>query len=230
MGKQRIRLWDLPTRLFHWSLVILVVASFVSGKLGGNAMNWHGKLGLAILGLLSFRVVWGIVGSSYARFAQFFPTPASVFTYLRGQWQGEGHNPVGSLSVFALLAVLGFQVGTSLFGNDDIAFRGPLYDLISKDLSDQMISLHGLSVNLLLAIVALHLAAITFYTHVKKNNLIKPMLTGWKEVDEGGGESATGGGLLAFLAALLIAMASVYGGSGAWLPAAPPAPASVPAW
>jgi cytochrome b len=72
MGKQRIRLWDLPTRFFHWSLVILVLASFVSGKLGGNAMNWHGKFGLAILGLLTFRVVWGIVGSSYARFAQFF--------------------------------------------------------------------------------------------------------------------------------------------------------------
>ena len=230
MGKQRIRLWDLPTRFFHWSLVILVLASFVSGKLGGNAMNWHGKFGLAILGLLTFRVVWGIVGSSYARFAQFFPTPASVLAYLRGRWQGVGHNPVGSLSVFALLTLLGFQVGTGLFSNDDIAFHGPLYDLISKDLSDRMVSLHGLSVNLLLAMVILHLAAITFYERVKKDNLVKPMLTGWKEVEEGSGESATGGGPLAFLVALLIAMVAVYGGSGVWLPADPPAPVSVPAW
>jgi hypothetical protein len=87
-----------------------------------------------------------------------------------------------------------------------------------------------LSVNLLLAMVILHLAAITFYARVKKDNLVKPMLTGWKEVDEGSGESATGGGPLAFLVALLIAMVAVYGGSGVWLPAAPPAPVSVPAW
>lgn len=230
MGKQRIRLWDLPTRLFHWSLVILVVASFVSAKIGGNAINWHGKFGLAILGLLCFRLVWGIIGSSYARFAQFFPTPAFVLAYLRGQWQGVGHNPVGSLSVFTLLALLDLQVSTGLFGNDDISFRGPLYDLISKDLSDRMISLHELSVNLLLAMVGLHLAAISFYARLKKINLVKPMLTGWKDVDQGEGESATGGGPLAFLAALLIALAAVYIGSGAWLPAPPPAPVSAPAW
>jgi hypothetical protein len=110
MNRQRIRLWDLPTRLFHWLLVILVLASFISGKIGGNAMDWHGKFGLAILGLLTFRLVWGIVGSTYARFASFFPTPASVLAYLRGQWRGVGHNPLGALSVFGLLVLLAFQV------------------------------------------------------------------------------------------------------------------------
>ncbi len=121
MNRQRIRLWDLPTRLFHWLLVILVLTSFISGKIGGNAMDWHGKFGLAILGLLTFRLVWGIVGSTYARFASFFPTPASVLAYLRGQWRGVGHNPLGALSVFSLLGLLAFQVASGLFGNDDRA-------------------------------------------------------------------------------------------------------------
>lgn len=230
MNTQRIRLWDLPTRLFHWSLVILVVAAFVSGKIGGNAMDWHGKFGLTIVGLLTFRLVWGIVGSTYARFVSFFPTPASVLAYLRGQWRGVGHNPLGALSVFGLLGLLAFQVASGLFGNDDIAFRGPLYDLIGKDLSDRLTGLHKLSVNALIALVVLHLAAILFYTRVRKDNLLKPMFTGWREVAPGQGRSATGGGPIAFVVALLIALAAVYAASGAWLPVAPPAPVSAPAW
>lgn len=230
MNTQRIRLWDLPTRIFHWSLAILVLAAFVSGKIGGNAMDWHGKFGLTILGLLTFRLVWGIVGSTYARFASFFPTPASVLAYLRGQWQGVGHNPLGALSVFGLLGLLAFQVASGLFSNDDIAFRGPLYDLIGKALSDRLTGLHKLSVNALIALVVLHLAAILYYTRVRKDNLLKPMLTGWREVAPGQGTSATGGGPIAFVIALLIALAAVYAASGSWLPAAPSAPVSTPAW
>jgi len=230
MNTQRIRLWDLPTRVFHWSLAILVLAAFVSGKIGGNAMDWHGKFGLTILGLLAFRLVWGIVGSTYARFASFFPTPASVLAYLRGQWRGVGHNPLGALSVFGLLGLLAFQVASGLFSNDDIAFRGPLYDLIGKALSDRLTGLHKLSVNALIALVVLHLAAILYYTRVRKDNLLKPMLTGWREVAPGQGTSATGGGPIAFVIALLIALAAVYAASGSWLPAAPSAPVSTPAW
>ncbi|WP_300453361.1 cytochrome b/b6 domain-containing protein [Accumulibacter sp.] len=233
MNKQRIRLWDLPTRLFHWLLVMLVLTSFISGKIGGNAMEWHGKCGLAILGLLAFRLIWGIVGSTYARFASFFPTPATVAAYLRGEWRGLGHNPLGAFSVFGLLGLLAFQVVSGLFGNDDIAFRGYLYDLIGKDLSDRLTGWHKLSVNLLIALVALHVSAILFYARVKKDNLVKPMLTGWKEVDPGEGGSATGGGPLALIVALLVAVAAVYGGSGAWLPtpSSPVAtPSTTPAW
>ena len=229
MSKQRIRLWDLPTRLFHWLLAGLVVASFVSGKIGGNAMDWHGKLGLAILGLLAFRLVWGFAGSTYARFVSFLPTPAKVLAYLRGQWRGVGHNPLGAFSVFGLLLLLAFQVGTGLFGNDDIAFRGPLYELIGKDLSDRLTGLHKLSVNVLIALVTLHIVAIAFYVRVKKNDLIRPMLTGWKEVAPGEGASASGGGALPLAVALLVAVATVYGGSGAWLPTPPPPPVSAPA-
>ena len=99
MNKQRIRLWDLPTRLFHWLLVLAVIAAVVSGQLGGNLIEVHGKIGLAIVGLIAFRLVWGFAGSTYARFAQFFPTPARIKVYLKGEWRGLGHNPLGGLSV-----------------------------------------------------------------------------------------------------------------------------------
>ncbi|MDQ5877326.1 MAG: hypothetical protein QG638_57 [Pseudomonadota bacterium] len=226
MGTQRIRVWDLPTRLFHWGLAILVVASIISGKIGGNLIDWHGKFGLAILGLLTFRIIWGLVGSTYARFASFFPTPGRIRAYLRGEWKEPGHNPLGALSVFALLGLLALQVATGLPGNDDIAFRGPLFDLVGKALSDRMTGIHKLSINLLFALIALHVAAIMFYARVRKDNLVKPMITGWKEHPRG--RPATGGSIVALVIALTLAATAVHGASGAWLPAPPPAPAAAP--
>lgn len=229
MNGPRIRLWDLPTRFFHWTLVLCVVGAIISGQVGGGLIDLHGKLGLAIVGLIVFRLAWGIVGSTYARFAQFFPTPARLKAYLRGQWQGEGHNPLGALAVLGLLGLLAVQVATGLFSNDDIAFVGPLYDLVGKDLSNRLTGIHHLASNLLIGLVVLHVAAIVFYGHARKQKLLKPMITGWKE---GHGESAKGGGLLALLAALLIASGAVYGASGAWLPEPPPPPppAETPSW
>lgn len=229
MNGKRIRLWDLPTRLFHWSLVVAVVAAVLTGQLGGNLIDWHGRIGLLVVGLLVFRIVWGVVGSTYARFAQFFPTPARVRTYLAGQWRGEGHNPLGALSVFGLILLLTVQVASGLFANDDIAFNGPLFNLVSREISNRLTSLHHLASNLLLALIGLHVVAIAFYGHVRKQKLVKPMITGWKENAEG--ESARGGGWVALVVALLIAAAAVYGASGAWLPAPPPAEAvETPAW
>lgn len=236
MSVKRIKLWDLPTRLFHWLLVILIVSAVVTGKIGGGAIEWHGRIGLAILGLIAFRLIWGIIGSSHARFASFFPTAASVRAYLSGQWRGVGHNPLGAFSVFGLLALIAVQVGTGIFSNDDIAFNSPLYGLISKTLSDQLTGIHRLTVNILIALIVLHLAAIAFYVYVKKDNLVKPMFTGWKDIEPAKGEvgeSANGGGAIAFIVALLIALAAVYGASGAWLPAPPPPPAAsspTPTW
>ena len=226
---RKILIWDLPTRLFHWLLVLAIVALVVTGKAGGSWMEWHGRLGLLVLGLLVFRLLWGVMGSTYARFAGFFPTPAKVAAYLRGQWHAPGHNPLGACSVLALLAVPLFQAMTGLVANDDIAFVGPLYDLVGRDLSNLATRWHLLAVNVLLALVALHVAAILFYAHIKKDNLVKPMVLGWK--DSAHGESARGGGWIAFVLALALAVLAVYGASGAWLPEPPP-PAAVetPAW
>ena len=228
MKQDRFLLWDLPTRLFHWLLVLAMAAAVVTGQLGGSLIEWHGRLGLLIVGLLAFRIVWGLLGSTYARFAQFVPTPGRVRSYLAGQWQGEGHNPLGALSVLGLLGLLVLQVATGLVANDDIAFRGPLFDLVGNDLSNRLTGLHHLLSNLLIGLVLLHVAAIAFYGHVKKQKLLKPMLTGWKE---GEGESAKGGGWLAVIVALLIAIGAVYVASGAWLPEPPPVPAAeTPDW
>jgi cytochrome b len=229
MNSKKYRLWDLPTRLFHWLLVFAVAASIVSGQLGGNLIDWHGRIGLFIVGLIVFRLIWGVVGSTYARFLQFFPTPSRLRAYLRGDWRGEGHNPLGSLSVFALLGLLTVQVTTGLFANDDISFVGPLFDMVSKATSNRLTGIHQLAANGLFVLIALHVAAIAFYLRVKKKNLIKPMITGWKE-GVGEGEALRGGGLLAFIVAVVIASAAVYGASGAWLPEPLPPAVETPRW
>jgi cytochrome b len=216
--------WDLPVRLFHWLLVVCVVGAFVTAKIGGNAMIWHGRLGLAILGLLAFRIVWGIAGSTYARFAQFVRGPAAIHAYLRGEWQGQGHNPFGALSVLALLGVLSLQAVTGLFANDDIAFEGYLYALVGSELSGKITGIHHLLEKALMLLVALHVGAIVFYARIKKHNLVKPMLTGW--ADGKPCESAKGGGAVAFIVAALIAIAAVWAASGALLPPPPPPPAT----
>lgn len=215
-----IRLWDLPIRLFHWLLVLCVTGAFVCAQIGGNAMVWHGRFGLAVVGLLAFRLVWGFVGSTYARFFQFIKGPKAILAYLRGEWHGEGHNPLGALSVLGLLGTLLLLVATGLFANDDIAFEGPLYSLVGKDLSDKVVGIHRLLEPLIILLVVAHLSAIVYYVRFKKENLIMPMITG---VKESSAEPARGGGLVAFCVALVFALAAVYGASGAWLPEPPPA-------
>lgn len=220
----RVYVWDLPTRLFHWSLVACVVGAFVTANIGGNLMVWHGRLGLAIFGLLVFRLIWGVIGSSYARFAVFVRGPRAILAYLLGRWRGLGHNPLGALSVLAMLGMLFAQAMTGLFANDDIAYSGYLASRVDADLSARITSIHQLLEKLLMALVALHIGAIAYYARVKKQNLVKPMLTGWAE---GRPEwSAKGGGLAAFLVSLLIAALAVGAASGALQPPPPPPPAT----
>ena len=236
MHYKRVKIWDLPTRLFHWLLAICVGAALITGQIGGNAIDWHARIGLCIVGLIAFRLAWGIVGSTYARFATFLPTPSAIRAYLRGEWRGFGHNPLGALSVLALLLLIALQLTTGLFANDDIAFTGPLFSHISKDLSDRLAGIHGLTSKLLIALIVLHLCAIAFYAHVKKDNLVKPMLTGHKELPavphDARHHSAKGGGPVAFVVALIVAVAAVYGASGAWIdtPAAPVAAPPAADW
>jgi cytochrome b len=182
---QRISLWDLPTRLFHWLLLLAVGTAIASGSVGGNWMELHGRAGLAIVALLVFRLVWGFAGNHYARFASFFPLPSRLRSYLRGQWRGLGHNPLGALSVLALLGVLSLQVGTGLVSNDEIAFTGPLVSLVSEAMSLRLTGLHHQLSNVLFVLLGLHVAAIFFHLWIKKDNLIRPMVTGFKNVEQG---------------------------------------------
>jgi cytochrome b len=224
----RIKVWDLPTRLFHWLLFLAVAAALWTGWVGGSWIDWHARLGLLVLGLLVFRIIWGFLGSTYARFAQFAPTPGRVVAYLRGRWRGEGHNPLGALSVFALLGVLTWQAVSGLFSNDDIAFKGPLARLVSSDTSTWLSGLHRQGLWIILGLVALHLAAIAVYA-LRGKNLVKPMLVGWKEADDLNIKSAKGGKLWALLLALALAVGTVWVANGGLLPPPPPPPPA-PAW
>jgi cytochrome b len=184
-GHTKTLVWDLPTRLFHWLLVVLVVSSFTTGKIGGNAMPYHERSGEAILALLMFRVVWGFIGSSPSRFRTFLAGPATVFRYVLTLFRREAdhhlsHNPLGGWSVMAMLLVLLIQAGTGLFANDDIATEGPLYKWVSKAASDRLTAIHHLNHDVIIILVAVHVAAVLFHLIYKRENLITPMITGIK--------------------------------------------------
>lgn len=233
---KKVLLWDLPLRVFHWTLAALVVAAVATGLTGGGLMEWHGRAGIGIAALLGFRLAWGFVGPTHARFASFVRGPKSVFAYLRGQWQGLGHNPLGAFSVLGLLAALGAQVASGLFGNDDVAFRGPYNVLIGGDAEILAVYLHKRIFWLLALLVALHLGAIGFYALVKRDNLLKPMLTGRKEIPRDHPAAATpprgGGRPAALVAALAVALTLGWVAQGGLLPylAPPPPPAETPNW
>lgn len=168
--------WDLPVRLVHWLLAGLIGFSWWS--IENHHTDWHMWSGFAILTLLVFRLLWGFVGSSTARFAGFVRGPRAVAGYLRGGWSGIGHNPLGALSVIALLAAVAVQVGLGLIAEDeDGLYTGPLYRLVSIDTSDQARDLHEAWFNVILALIALHVAAILFY-RLRGKRLTKPMITG----------------------------------------------------
>lgn len=182
---QLIRVWDLPVRLFHALLAVAILGLFITANLGGNWMEWHKKIGFFVMGLIMFRVVWGFIGSYHARFINFVRAPSAVFVYAKGLLKPNGkhflgHNPMGALSVLALLGTLAFQAITGLFSNDDIMLEGPYANTVSKALSDQITHLHKLNSELILILIGLHLAAIIFYSFYKKERLVKAMLTGDK--------------------------------------------------
>lgn len=210
-----LHLWDLPLRLFHWSLVLAVSTAIATGLKGGEWMELHGQAGLTIVGLLVFRVLWGVFGSTHARFATFWPTPRLVWAYLRGQWQGVGHNPLGAVAVLLMLGLLATQVGTGLFGNDDIAFTGPLASRVSEDLSLWLTGWHRQLATLLYGVLGLHVGAIVFYVLVKKQDLVKPMFTGKKRVPATT-HHAQSGSYLALLLAVLLALGAVFLANGGW--------------
>jgi cytochrome b len=181
-----VRVWDLPTRLFHWLLVAALIGQVTTGKIGGAAIAWHFRIGYCVFGLILFRLVWGFVGGHWSRFANFVRGPGSVLRYLRGQHQpGDhyhvGHNPLGSVSVVAMLALLALQVATGLVADDEIANTGPLNRYVSNAFGLQATAWHkGPGIGLIIALIVLHIGAIVFYRLRKGQDLIRPMFNGDK--------------------------------------------------
>jgi cytochrome b len=187
MPDQMVRVWDLPVRLVHWSLVLLVAFQIYSGNVGGNLMRWHMLAGYAILAVVLFRLAWGVAGSTTARFSQFLAGPRAALGFARRLWSRAptsfaGHNPVGGWMVLALLALLAVQAGSGLFANDDISTEGPLAVLVSKATSDRMTAIHHVTQKLLLALISLHVLAVLYHWRVLKENLIRAMFTGVKRL------------------------------------------------
>lgn len=183
-----VRVWDLPTRLFHWTLALLVVMAFVLGSIGGDAMAWHFRCGYGLLALLIFRLLWGLWGGYWSRFSTFIYTPGTLIRYLRGQTDGTphleaGHSPTGALAVFAMLGILALQVVTGLLCDDDIAYAGPLAGQVSHATSTMATTWHTTWGQwLILGLVGLHLSAIAFYVVVRQRTLLAPMVHGNKQL------------------------------------------------
>lgn len=216
-----VAVWDLPIRLFHWLLVGLVAACWATGEFG--KLDLHMTLGTAALALLLFRLAWGVAGSATARFAGFVKGPGAILAYLRQSRSGHpppvlGHNPLGACSVLALLALLILQGVTGLFTNDDVLTEGPLVHLVSGKASALLSTLHRAGFKLLLALIGLHVAAVLFYLLVKKDNLIRPMVTGTRPMPAGVAGVRFASPWLALVLAAASA-AAVWG--GLWLLATP---------
>lgn len=180
----RTRVWDLPTRLFHWALAAAVIGLIATGL--GGVMEWHFRLGYTVLALLLFRLVWGFVGGRWSRFAAFVYAPGSVLAYLRGRAHPDhliGHTPLGALSVFAVLTILALQVATGLVADDEISAAGPLTRFVSGDLVSLATGWHSTQGKwIVIALASLHVLAVLFYVLVKRHRLVAPMLSGDKDI------------------------------------------------
>ena len=220
--KKIIRIWDLSIRLFHWLLVICIIGSIISVNIGGNAMEWHAYCGYSILTLLIFRIVWGLVGSTHARFVNFIPSKTTLMNHLSGKSKAVlGHNPLGALSVLALILVLLIQAITGLFSDDEIAFQGPFAKYVSESVVGIFSQIHEANSSFIYVLIALHLVAIFYYQKIKGENLIKPMLVGDKEIDPSEeakysptdlGQASKDGGLQRGLALFLLSVIALVVG------------------
>lgn len=181
-----MRVWDAPTRLFHWAIVVLIAVSYVSVEY--SWMQIHFLSGYAVLALLLFRLVWGFIGSETSRFRQFLRSPVAGLQHLAtfaGKREPDteiGHNAAGGWMVLAMLLLLATHVGTGLFSNNDIDAQGPLADWVSKETSDWLTSQHYLTFKILLGVIALHIVAILAYAAVKRHDLVRAMITGKKRL------------------------------------------------
>ena len=207
-----MRVWDAPTRLFHWAIVLLIATSYISVQ--KNWMQLHLMSGFTVLTLLLFRVVWGFVGSDTARFRQFLRSPVAGLRHLAQFTRREpdteiGHNAAGGWMVLLMLGLLAGQVGTGLFANDDGGTEGPLAKYVTKETSDWLSGIHAKSFNVLIGLMALHVLAVVGYAVIKRQNLLRPMITGKKRLPAATPAPRMASSLLA-LAILILAGAAVW--------------------
>jgi len=186
---QKHLIWDLPLRIFHWSFACTILAAWYTSEQEGELIELHMQLGYVALGLLIFRVSWGIIGPKHARFSQFIPTPKKLMSYLKNAHKADnshinaGHNPLGALMVLVMIVLVSLQAISGLFINDDIFSAGPYYGSLGKDVEKLMSFLHHNTFNFMIAAIALHIAAVAYYWRVKKQNLVLPMITGKKSAE-----------------------------------------------
>ena len=227
MSEKRL-VWDLPLRLFHWLLVLSVTGSYVTAKLGFEWTNVHFYLGYFTLGLFAFRIVWGFIGPRHARFTSFVRGPSQQVAYLRSLVKRDstpvvGHNAGGGLMVVLMLLMVGAQAISGLFITDDIAWSGPYNPAVSSAVAGKMAWFHHLNFDILLWVIALHVLAIIYYRSFKRQNLVWPMITGWKPAQYvPAQESISGSELLKALIVAAICAGGVY-----WLVTSAPPPAEI---
>ena len=180
---EKISIWDLPTRLFHWGFSLAVIGAIVTDLL--DEIVWHSYCGYTALVLVVFRIIWGFIGPRHARFSSFVPSASALKDFIKGKaFTSFGHNPLGALSVIAILLIVLVQASSGLFADDEISFQGPLTKYVAENVVKLMNQIHATNHFLVYGIVALHLLAIFYYQWKKKNNLIGPMIYGDKEIDQ----------------------------------------------
>jgi len=191
------KVWDLPVRIFHWSLAAAFLGAFVTNRLGVRYFHYHALCGYAVIVLVAFRIIWGVIGTRHARFWNFVRGPAATLRYALAIGRGRarpyaGHNPLGALMVIVLLAALGVEAVIGLFANDEIFNTGPLYGAVSDALSLKLTGLHRQLFYWIAAAVGLHVAAVLFHRLVKGERLVRAMITGRKPSHVVGAHDAIG--------------------------------------
>lgn len=209
-----LKIWDLPVRFFHWSLVSLFIAAYVTNALGTNYFTYHLWCGYAIIVLVSFRIIWGLVGTYHARFSSFVRNPITTLKYAISVFKKTdkhylGHNPLGAIMVVVLLLTILVQAITGLFTNDEIFNTGPLYGYISDTLSLELTSLHRKLFYWILGAVFLHIAAVLIHVFFKRDNIIKAMFTGNKSAKDAENEIAISSSRVILAIIILVILALI---------------------
>lgn len=176
-------IWDLPLRIFHWVLVLTILGAWYTSDQDNDLIDYHLIFGYVALGLITFRILWGFIGTTHSKFKYFVPTPNKLINYLTQkspQRDYPGHNPLGSLMVVFMITLILLQAISGLFMNDDIFTNGPYYGTINESIEEILVFFHRNSFNFILAAIVLHILAILFYKKIKKKSLVMPIITGEK--------------------------------------------------